>query len=119
MLQKETQDALSFYTMFKEQFNQICGPDNLNPRETIKNQWFFVKLQLHLQESIQAIGVPAKISNLILIANHLYTLRKEKDKATSACGPTLGQQNHSKNYYRSMGNNNNLTLKPTILLATH
>jgi hypothetical protein len=118
MLQKETQDASSFYTVFEEQFNQICGPDDPNPRETIKNRWFFTKLQPHLQELIQAMGAPARISDLILMANCLHALRKEKDKAMSARGPTLGQQNHSKNHYGSMGNNN-LTPKPAASTATH
>jgi hypothetical protein len=101
LVQKEHQDASSFYTTFEEQFNQICGPDDPNPRETIKNRWFFSKLQNHLQESIQAMGAPPKISDLISMANRLHALRREKDKATSARGSTSSQNNNLKGRHGS------------------
>jgi hypothetical protein len=105
LLQKEQQDASSFYTQFEEQFNQICGPDDPNPRETIKNRWFFSKLQNHLQESIQAMGAPPKISDLISMANRLHALRKEKDNATPNRGSNSRPHNYSKNRNGSVGNN--------------
>jgi hypothetical protein len=104
LLQKEQQDASSFYTQFEEQFNQICGPDDPNPRETIKNRWFFSKLQNHLQESIQAMGAPLKISDLISMANRLHALRKEKDNATPNQGSPSRPHNNLKNRNGSGGN---------------